>query len=106
VGQSGQVPEFGDVGQVAPQLFDLKPGDLSGPIHAERNGVIAKLVDKQEPTAEEIAKNFDQTRDQMLNQRREEAFNVFLSTVSNAYKKEKRIQVNAKNQQGPQLPGM
>src|SRR5580658_2896710 len=106
VGQSGQVPEFGDVGQVAPQLFDLKPGDLSGPIHAERNGVIAKLVDKQEPTAEEISKNFDQTRDQMLNQRREEAFNVFLNTVSNAYKKEKRIQVNAKNQQGPQLPGM
>jgi peptidyl-prolyl cis-trans isomerase D len=32
--------------------------------------VVAKLLDKQEPTADEIAKNFDQTRDQLLEQRR------------------------------------
>lgn len=105
VGQTGQVPEFGNVGQVAPQIFDMKVGDISGPLHAERNGVVAKIVDKQEPTADEIAKNFDATRDQMLDRRREEAFNVFVNTVSAEYKKGKRIQLNAKNQ-GPQIPGM
>ena len=105
VGQSGQVPDFGSVGQVAPELFNLKTGDVSGPIHAERNGVIAKIVDRQEPTADEIAKNLDHMRDQMLDQRREEAFNVFVTTVANDYKKNKRIQLNAKNQ-GPQIPGM
>jgi peptidyl-prolyl cis-trans isomerase D len=105
VGQSGQVPDVGDVGQVAPQLFDMKVGDLSGPISAERNGIVAKLVDKQEPTADEIAKNFDQTREQILHQRQEDAFNVFLSTVANDYRKGKRIQMNAKAQ-GPVAPGM
>jgi peptidyl-prolyl cis-trans isomerase D len=91
VGLSGQVPDFGQVGQVAPQLFDLKPGELSGPINAGRTGVVAKLVDKQEPAAEEIAKNFDQTKDQILYQRRGEAFSIFLGSIMEDYKKHNRI---------------
>src|SRR5579863_3478376 len=66
VGMTGQVPQLGDVGQVAPQLFDLAIGNISGPISAGRTGVVAKIVEKQEPTADEIAKNLDQTRDQLL----------------------------------------
>jgi peptidyl-prolyl cis-trans isomerase D len=93
VGQSGQVPDFGQVGQVAPQLFDMKVGDLSGPINTGRTGVVAKLVDKQEPTADEINQNFDQARDQMLDQRRGQAFNVFLSNIMDDYKKHNRIQI-------------
>ena len=91
VGQSGQVPDLGQVGQVAPQLFNMKPGEISGPISAGRTGVVAKIVDKQEPTADEIAKNFDQFRDQILDQRRGQAFNVFLSTILDDYKKHNRI---------------
>ena len=93
VGQAGQVPDLGQVGQVAPQLFNLKTGDTSGPINAGRTGVVAKLVDKQEPTADEIAKNFDGFRDQILDQRRGQAFNIFLSTVLDDYKKHNRIQI-------------
>ena len=104
VGQSGQVPDFGEVGQVAPQLFDMAPGTISGPINAQRTGVVAKLLDKQEPTADEIAKNFDQQRDQILDQRRSEAFSVFLSNLMNDYKKNKRIRMSAKSQ-GPEIPG-
>jgi peptidyl-prolyl cis-trans isomerase D len=93
VGPTGQVPDFGQVAQVAPQLFDLKPGELSGPISAGRTGVVAKLLDKQEPTADEIAKNFDQTKDQILYQHRGEAFNIFLSTIMEDYKKHNRIRM-------------
>jgi peptidyl-prolyl cis-trans isomerase D len=105
VGESSQVPDLGQVGQVAPQLFDLTPGAISGPIDAQRTGVVAKLVDKQEPSAEEIAKNFDQTRDQILEERRADAFNVFLSGVMNDYKKYNRIRMSAKTR-GPEIPGM
>jgi peptidyl-prolyl cis-trans isomerase D len=98
VGQSGQVPDFGQVGTVAPQLFDMTVGAISGPINAGRTGVVAKLVDKQEPTAQEIQKNFDQSRDQILDQRRNEAFEVFASNVTNDYKKHNRIRINAKAQ--------
>jgi peptidyl-prolyl cis-trans isomerase D len=51
------------------------------------------VVDKQEPTADEIAKNFDQYRDQILDQRRGQAFNIFLSTILDDYKKHGRIQM-------------
>jgi peptidyl-prolyl cis-trans isomerase D len=104
VGESGQVPDFGEVGQVAPQLFDMSVGAISGPIDAGRTGVVVKIDDKQEPSADEIAKNIDQTRDQLLDQRRNEAFSVFVSSVFNDYKKRKLVVINAKPQ-GPQLPG-
>ena len=104
VGQTGQVPDLGQVGQVAPQLFDMTPGAISGPINAQRTGVVAKLVDKQEPTVDEIAKNYDQMRDQILEERRSEAFNVFSSTVFNDYKKKNRIRLNAKAQSS-EAPG-
>jgi peptidyl-prolyl cis-trans isomerase D len=104
VGLSGQVPDLGAVGQVAPQLFEMTPGTISGPINAQRTGVVAKLLDKQEPATDEITKNFDQTRDQILEERRSEAFNVFLSTVFNDYKKHNRIRLNAKAQ-SPEIPG-
>ena len=103
VGESEQVPEFGQVGQVAPQLFGLSVGNISGPINAGRTGVVAKILDKQEPTAGEIAKNLDQAKDQMLDQRRSEAFSVFLSTIMNDYKKHKRI-VTPK-QKAEEIPG-
>ena len=104
VGQTGQVPDLGQVGQVAPQLFDMTPGAISGPINAQRTGVVAKLVDKQEPTVDEIAKNYDQMRDQILEERRSEAFNVFSSTIFNDYKKKNRIRLNAKAQSS-EAPG-
>ena len=106
VGPDGQVPDLGQVAQVAPQLMDLSVGAISGPISTERNGIVAKILDKQEPSADEIAKNFDQTRDQLLEQRRSDAFNVFMSGIMADYKKNNRIRLNAKAQQGPQIPGM
>jgi peptidyl-prolyl cis-trans isomerase D len=104
VSENGQVPDFGAVGQVAPQLFDMKIGEISGPINAGRTGVVAKLVDKQEPSADEIAKNIDQTRDQILNQHRGEAFNIFLSSVLDDYKKHNRIAIP--KSKGNETPAM
>jgi peptidyl-prolyl cis-trans isomerase D len=101
VGGSGQVPDFGEVSQVAPQLFDMAVGAISGPINAGRTGVVVKILDKQEPTADEIAKNFDQTRDQVLEQKRNEAFSVFMSGVWDYYKKHNLIRMSAKPQQTP-----
>ena len=101
---AGQVPDLGQVGQVAPQLFDMTPGSISGPINAGRTGVVAKLLEKQEPSADDMAKSFDLMRDQILEQRRAEAFNVFASNIINDYKKHNLVQINAKAQT-PQFPG-
>jgi len=100
---SDLVGDFGQVGSVAPQLFDLNPGDISGPINAQRTGVVAKIVDKVSPTPEEITKNLDQTRDQILNQRQEEVFGIFVSNAQDEYKKAKLIAINAKMAKQPGL---
>lgn len=105
VGLTGQVPDFGQVGQVAPQLFDMNVGAISEPIDAGRTGVVAKLLDKQEPTEDEIARNFSQTREEVLDQRRQEAFSVFMSGVLNEYKKHKLIRLNTKEPE-KQTPSM
>jgi peptidyl-prolyl cis-trans isomerase D len=105
VNENGQVPDLGDVGQVAPQLFDLSVGSFSGPIDAGRTGVVAKVLDKQEPTPEEIQRDFDSTREQIREEHQNQAFSVFMSALMNDYKKNKLIKVNAKNAE-PGLPGM
>ncbi len=104
VGMSGQVPQLGAVGQVAPQLFDLAVGNISGPISAGRTGVVAKIVDKQEPNPDEITKNLDQSREQLLDQRRGEAFQVFATNVLQDYRSHKRVQFNAKSK-SQEIPG-
>jgi peptidyl-prolyl cis-trans isomerase D len=96
VPSTGQVPDFGQVSQVAPELLDMAPGAISGPINAGRTGVVAKIVDKQQPTPDEIARSFDQTRDQILEQRRSDAFNLFLGNIMNDYKKSNRIRMSVK----------
>ncbi len=96
VGQTAQVPDFGAVGELAPQLFDMPAGSISGPINAGRTGVVAKIELKQEPTPQDIQKSFDQTRDQILTQRRNEAFEIFASNVANDYKKHNLIRLNPK----------
>jgi len=104
VGQSGQVPNVGQLGSAAPQLFDLNPGDLSSPIKTGQSVVVAKIVDKVQPNPAEIASNLDQMREQMLDQRRQEAFSVFLGSVMDQYKKDKLIRMSAKAKTGPQIP--
>jgi len=104
VNESGQVPDVGQVGQVAPQLFDLSVGSISGPIDADRNGIVAKIVDKQAPTDDEITKNSDATREQIKEERQGQAFQVFMSSLMDEYKKNKLIRVNAKNAE-PAIPG-
>jgi peptidyl-prolyl cis-trans isomerase D len=104
VGQSGQVPDLGAVGQVAPQLFDMAPESISGPINAGRTGVVAKVLMKTEPSPDEINQNLDHTKDQILDERRNEAFEVFASNIINDYKKRNLVKINAKAQT-PQLPG-
>ncbi len=101
---SDQVPDIGELGQVAPQLFDMLPGGISGPINAGRTGVVAKILMKIEPSPDDIKQNLDAMRDQMLEQRRNDAFQLFASKVIDSYRKRRLVQVNAKAQT-PVLPG-
>lgn len=105
VARDAQVPDVGALATTAPQLFDLNVGQLSGPINSGHTGIVAKIVDKQLPTSEDVAKNFDATRDAVLDQRRDEMFAVFVSNLQNVYEKDGRIRINRKMQQQGPVPG-
>ena len=60
--------------------------------------MVVKLVDKQQPSDADIAKNLDQTRDQILDQKRQEAFEIFANNIITEYKKKNRVRINAKSQ--------
>jgi peptidyl-prolyl cis-trans isomerase D len=105
VGRDAQVPDVGQLSQTAPGLFDLSVGQISQPISSQRTGVVAKLTEKQQPTPDEVQKNFDQTRDALLNQKREDMFAVFVTNLVDQYQKQGRIRVNKRMQQPAGLPG-
>jgi peptidyl-prolyl cis-trans isomerase D len=101
VGRDQQVPDVGSLASSAPALFDLSVGQISNAINNNTTGVVAKIVDKQEPTADDMTKNFDATRDSLLNQRRDQMYSVFVSNLVNTYEKGDRVLVNRKLQQQP-----
>ncbi len=100
VGKDGQVPDLGAMSGSGAVAFTLPKGAISGPINAGRIGAVLTVTDKQEPTAEDIAKNFAQTREQLLGVQHDEIFRVYLGTVAQKYEKSGAIRY-ARRQPSP-----
>jgi peptidyl-prolyl cis-trans isomerase D len=101
VGKDGQVPDLGSMAGQGAVAFSLPKGAISDPINTGTAGIVLTVTDKQEPTAEEIAKNFDQTRNQMLNTARGEAFEVYAGTLQQQYEKAGAIRLKVKPAASP-----
>jgi peptidyl-prolyl cis-trans isomerase D len=91
-----QVPDIGSMSGPASSVFAMKSGEISGPIAVARNGVVISLLDKQEPTPAEFAKDKDQIRDQVLYQKRAEMFELFASNLRSRMQKDGKIRINQK----------
>ena len=105
VARDAQVPEIGSMGGPASVAFTLNKGAISGPINLGRSGVVLTVTDKQEPTSDEIAKNFDQTREQLLNDQREELFRVYVGNLTKKYEEAGAIRYSKRQPAAPALPG-
>ena len=93
VGRDGQVPQIGAVSQNADAIFALNQGQVSGPLSGAGGVFIVKLLDKQEPAQQDIQAHFDETREKLLNDKREQIFELYVSDLQSRYDKEKRILV-------------
>jgi peptidyl-prolyl cis-trans isomerase D len=85
VGQDGQVTDLGSMSGPGKVAFSLPKGGISGAIDAAPNGVVLAVTDKQEPSADDMAKNLDATREKLLDAQKEEIFRVFAGTLSQKY---------------------
>lgn len=85
VGRDSQVPDIGSMSGAASVLFSLQKGAISGPINEGPNGSVAQVVEKQEPTPEDIAKNLPATKQHLIEQQRNEIFAVFAGSLMQRY---------------------
>jgi peptidyl-prolyl cis-trans isomerase D len=82
------VPDIGSMNGQAREAFNLKPGEISGPITIGNKGVVIALTERQEPSAEEAAKGSDEVREQLIERKRQQEFGIFLSTLRTRLEKE------------------
>jgi peptidyl-prolyl cis-trans isomerase D len=89
----GQVPDIGSMAN-ASAIFSLNPGEISGPITAGGNGVVAQLLEKQVPTDQEFAQKKDQIRQSLLEAKQSDLFALFITNLRKDMEKSNRLKVN------------
>jgi peptidyl-prolyl cis-trans isomerase D len=93
VAPDGQVPDIGSMAG-ASAIFSLKPGQISGPITAGGNGVVAQLLEKQAPTDQEFAEKKDGIRQSLIEGKQNDLFGLFVANLRKDMEKSKRLKVN------------
>jgi peptidyl-prolyl cis-trans isomerase D len=94
VSPTSQVPDIGSLTGDAAVAFSMKPGEISGPLGAGANGVVLAVVQRQEPTAQEIAAGKDQVRDDLMQSKRGQTFNMFVTNLRQQMQKSGKIKIN------------
>jgi len=92
----GQVPDVGSMSGQASVAFTMKPGEISGPINGGAgSAVVLAVLEDQTPTDADYAAKRDQIRDQLLLQRQQERFMIFIAGLVDEMTKSGKIRKNA-----------
>ncbi|HZT35864.1 MAG TPA: peptidylprolyl isomerase [Nitrososphaera sp.] len=83
-----QVPDIGSMSGQARDAFNLKPGEISGPINLGTKGVVIALLERKEPSAEEAAKGSDEIREELLQKKRQQLLEIYMSNLKTRMEKE------------------
>jgi peptidyl-prolyl cis-trans isomerase D len=94
VGPDGQVPDLGSMTGQASVAFNMKPGEISGPIISDGNGVVLNILDVQAPSEADYAAKKDQIRDQLLQSKEQELFQLFVTNLRDQMQKSGKIKIN------------
>ncbi len=96
-----QVPDIGQLAGQAEVVFTLnKPGEIAGPVAAgNNNAIVFSLLEKQEPTPAEFEVQKDQIRQAVLNRKRQELLEVYITSLRDRMQKEGKIKINQKELQ-------
>ena len=94
VGMNSQVPNLGSMSGPASEAFNLKVGEISGPIFDGRNGAVLTITDRKEPSAAELQQASERVREQLLQQRRGEMVAVYVGSAKERLQKEGKIKIN------------
>ncbi len=90
-----QVPDVGSMSGQAAVAFSMKPGEISVPITSGQDAVVLQVLESQQPTDVDYAAKRDQIRDQLLLQKQQERFGLFISSLVDEMTKSGKIKKNA-----------
>jgi peptidyl-prolyl cis-trans isomerase D len=96
VTRTSQVPELGSMSGPLGAAFALKPGEISGPISLGVKGAVLQVMDRQEPslTDPQFAQARDGIQEQLSQQKRQEALELFMNNLDKRMEKEGKIKRN------------
>ena len=94
VTRSGQVPDLGAMSGQAATAFDMKPGEISGPINTGRNGIVFTVLERQEPSPDQLADSKDHIREDLLQKQREQVLENFANSLREQMEKAGKIRYN------------
>jgi peptidyl-prolyl cis-trans isomerase D len=96
LGPDSQAPDLGSLTGPAAVVFDLKPGEITAPINIPRGGAVAMVVDKEEPPSAGFEAQKEQLRENLLQQKRAEAYQLFIENLQKNMEKQGKIRINQK----------
>jgi len=94
VKRSSQVPDIGVMSGPAAVAFDMKPGQISGPINTGRNGIVFAVTERQEPSPDQFVASKDRIREILLQKRREGVLENFANNLRAGMEKSGKIRYN------------
>src|SRR5579884_2745967 len=96
VNRTGQVPDIGAMNGPASVAFTLKQGEISAPINLGHIQAVLQIQERQEPSTNdaEFAKQRDQLREQLSQQKQQELLNTFMTELSARMEKEGKVKIN------------
>jgi peptidyl-prolyl cis-trans isomerase D len=90
----GQVPDMGSLTGPASAAFTLKPGEISGPLDTGNTGAVLMVTDRQAPTEQDFATKKDQIRDSLVQNKQNEIFGLYLSSLRDSMEKSGKVKIN------------
>ncbi len=94
--RNGTVPDVGSASQFA-HAFTLPDGQTGDPMFLGVNWVVYRVVQHQQSDPNELAKQRDAIQTQLLEARREMAFDAFRKSLDTRMKQQGKLQINADN---------
>jgi peptidyl-prolyl cis-trans isomerase D len=96
VGRSAQVPDFGSMSGPGSVAFTLKQGEISGPLTLGAKAGVLEVEERQEPATNgpDYAKARDQLIEELTNQKRQEALDLFMNDLGKRMEKEGKVVIN------------
>lgn len=90
----GQIPDVGSMSGQASVAFNMKPGEISGPINSGQTAAVLAVLDNQKPSDADFAEKRDQIRDALLSGKQQELFGLFVSNLREQMEKSGKIKIN------------